>query len=677
MNSNVQPYPHVTINVDDRSIYVPPPVELLPAFRPLFVMPAQKGPVGTVTWNESYSVAAKRYGAETFNVLNSTYYSNSSLYLNQIFQHNGAFICRVADTDAKKAFIIFELKVEERDDIPNYVVGITGHRTVDLNGDWILDDPAVVTGLRLTWQTRFALNNGETDLTDLQIVESSVVEGQLTIPTTVYPMFAIEASNEGVWGNDLAFSLFFDENANDEDQVSRCGGLFYTMAPILKDFGKSTTSSIRDIYDYTQVSFMVKPNVTNPKTTQQMSLAEIITNRYAATDLPFAITLYSDNFKTVGDAITTLENEGDPQGDAIVDGWYVNLLTGMYADGRYYTTAEVVTDQELNPAPALLMENVFHYLTTGTDGSLVTADVEELISQFYTLSTNPTIVDQLRYPFNYVFDVGHSLDLKFTLLDFMAIRDDVRVSVSTQQCGATDVNVANDAAADASAGASLREHARLMRESIIKGTEACRASVWAHCGVPLVGNNQIVPLNLWDAKKHAEYQNVAYLDKEPAGLPNSLVELFHIDTINWIPSSEQQKSLFWNDSINYLAYANMTQIHYPATRTVYPYDTSVLVRNVFVDAIVYAKQRIRASWAKYVDVQMDFALLSAMIKGDLVRTIGELFNGKYPFEVVVYQTEEEARLGFVVHVTLTITAPANFRVWDVDIVCKRQNYEAV
>jgi hypothetical protein len=412
--------------------------------------------------------------------------------------------------------------------------------------------------------------------------------------------------------------------------------------------------------------------VTDPKTTQQVSLAEVITNRYTATDLPFAITVYSENFKTVGDLLVELTNDDDPQQDEFVDGWYVNLLTGMHPDGRYYKFAQVLTDQELDPVPVLMMENVYHYLTTGTDGSLATEDIEELMSQFFTLSLDPTIVDQLRYPFNYVFDVGHDLPLKYTMLDFMAIRDDVRVSVCTQ---VTSI-AANDAAADESAGASLREHARLMRESIIKGTEACRASVWAHCGIPLVGNNRIVPLNLWDAKKHAEYQNTVYLNQEPAGLPNSLVELFHIDTINWIPSSEQQKSLFWNDSINYLAYANMTQIHYPATRTVYPYDTSVLVRNVFVDAIVYAKQRIRASWAKYVDVQMDFALLSAMIKNDLISTVGELFNGKYPFTVVVYQTEEEARLGFVVHVTLTITAPANFRVWDVDIVCKRQNYEA-
>jgi len=666
VNSNVQPYPHVTINVDDRSIYVAPPVETLPAFRPLFVMPAQKGPTNVVTWNESYAVAAKRYGTETFNVLNSTYYTNQSLYLNQIFQHNGAFICRIADTDAKKGLIIFELFVKETT-IPSYVTGITGHRTVDENGDWILANPATVAGVQLKWLTRFVAAGTEAspvDVTDLEIREAD--------GGSYYPMFAVEAANAGVWGNDMAFSIFFDPDVNDADQIARCGGLFFTMAPIIKDFGKSTTSAIRDNYDYTQVNFMVKPDVTDPKTTQQVSLKEVLTNRYSIVDLPFSITVYSDNFKTVGDLVAEFENEADPQQDEIIDGWYANLFTGMQPDGRYYSFTEVLTDQELEVAPALMMENVYHYLTTGADGSLATVDVEEMMSQFFTLNTDPTIVDQLRYPFNYVFDVGHALALKYTMLDFMAIRDDVRVSVTTQDCSIE----ANDASADESAGASLREHARLMRESIIKGTEACRASVWAHCGIPLVGNNRIVPLNLWDAKKHAEYQNTVYLNQEPAGLPNSLVELFHINTINWIPSSEQQKSLFWNDSINYLAYANMSQIHYPATRTVYPYDTSVLVRNVFVDAICYAKQRIRASWAKYVDVQMDFTLLSAMIKDDLVRTIGELFNGKYPFTVVVYQTEEEQRLGFVAHVTLTITAPANFRVWDVDIVCKRQNYEA-
>lgn len=684
----VAPYPHTQINVKDLSIYTPTPVETLPLFRPLIIMPAQQGVLNTPVWCSTYTDAVKKFGAETFNKLNSTYFSRASVYLNNIFQYSGAFIARVADSaSAAKAYIIFELVVEDRTAIPATIPVYMedqdgGLRTLDTNGDWIqeTDDegPVYTTGYRMYWKLRSTMTAGELAKADplagLEIVTSTKTETidavEYSIPVKTYPMFAIEAVNPGVWGNDLAFSLFFDTNANDSDVVDRCGTVFYSLAPIRKDYGLSTTAPIRDINNYTGVDFAVKPNVTDPSTTQQVSITEVMAKQYDA-DVPFRIVAYNANFETVGGLVMATENAGEGRSSEIPNAWYVNPLTGMHPDGRYYDTVQILTAPEAGYTGVVSMfSTTRHYLLNGADGSLTENNVETMITQFLQLSTNPTIVDRLRYPFNYLFDTGYSLALKKVMLDFMATREDVRVSVATQICA----NDPNDMAADLATGETLREYALLMRESVVMGTEACRASIWAHCGIPLNGNNTIVPLNLWDAIKHAQYHSLTYLNEEPAGLPNSLVECFDIDTINWIPSSEQTKSTWWNKAINYLAYANMTQIHYPAVRSVYPYDTSVLVRNVFTDGIVYLKQLVLTKWAKYADVQAPFEQIAGVIKEDLQTSIGLMFNGKYSFTVTVYRTEEEINLGYVTHVAIEITGPAVQRVWMVDIVCKREDY---
>jgi hypothetical protein len=71
---------------------------------------------------------------------------------------------------------------------------------------------------------------------------------------------------------------------------------------------------------------------------------------------------------------------------------------------------------------------------------------------------------------------------------------------------------------------------------------------------------------------------------------------------------------------------------------------------------------------------MPAAILEENVRLDLTDRLSKLFNNKYTFEVRVYQTEEEKKLGYVHHVTISVTAPATNRVWDVDIVAYRENY---
>jgi len=657
--ANVKSYPHYEINVQDNSIYVPVTVDTLPIHRPMYVMKTQKGPIGVPVWCDTYSTAVSIFGAETFNYLNSSYFSRSSLFLYNTFQNNGAFIVRVADDTAAVASLVLELDVTTAD-ITQYVVDSNGNRTEDEDGNWIPEqegDPlADITesGYELAWKIR-ALDSDET-ITGITPVTVD--------DTATYPMMVFTASSPGLWGNDTGFSLYYDPDENEVAQIDRVGSVFYTMAPIEKEYGTSTTSPIRDIYTSTFNSFIMKPDTIDTATDSQVSVADVLDKVYTDNNvLPYDVYTYSANFETVGDLCRAVEVN---RTDDLTSGWLVNLISAKDFDNKPYDHV-VVTSGTGIVTPSASVNN---YLVGGLDGTLTDVAIETLIRSFLAGDINPDIVDKPRYPITHIFDTGFSLTTKYAILEFLDTRDDIKVIMSTQDGALTP----NSKLEDESTGSALRSRALLMRESIVKGTGVCRAEIFQQCGKVVNTNYNVwIPATFWSAVKYAEYQNLTYMNKEPKGLPNADVSVFK--EYSWVPNSEDLKSRSWDTGLNYFQYYTMNNLHYAGIRTVYQYDTSVLMDSTFTDAIVYTKHEIRQSWAKYASVTLSSAILKERVTKDVTDRLSALYNGKYVFEVSVYQTEEEQRLGYVYHVLISITAPASARVWIVDIECNREGFE--
>ena len=51
-------------------------------------------------------------------------------------------------------------------------------------------------------------------------------------------------------------------------------------------------------------------------------------------------------------------------------------------------------------------------------------------------------------------------------------------------------------------------------------------------------------------------------------------------------------------------------------------------------------------------------------------------TSNYTYDVSFTQSEEEAKIGYIAHCTITLTAPAQSRVWVIDIVCNRDGYNS-
>ena len=329
------------------------------------------------------------------------------------------------------------------------------------------------------------------------------------------------------------------------------------------------------------------------------------------------------------------------------------------------------------------------YLGGGNDGEIDDYSIEKYIRAQIKAGQGGTqeyLLDYPRCPFNMIYDTGVSLKTKKAYIDMMSFRDNVVVNVGTQTTWRTATGESpsingefpNNRSDDESIGASLRSYAWLMREDINNGTEACRCKIFLHAG-KLDGYDGWVPATLWIAMKDAQYLNLDHIDQEPAGLPNSAVTCF--TEVSWRAGTADTQSRCWNAGLNYWqSYDKDTadgaaRLHYAALRTVYRYETSVLVDSGVVNALVFSKDIVRKSWAKFAGVKMWSAELNARITKDLSQRLSYMLNGKYLADVNVYQTDEDVKLGYTRHVDIILTSPATNRVWQTTIICRREGYD--
>jgi hypothetical protein len=686
-------YPHYRINVEDRSIFVPIASDELPLHRPIYAMHTQRGPVGVPVWCPSITEARKIFGEETFNPLNEKYFSPSSFYLNETFQNNGNFIVRLLGDCAEAAMLILEVSVKTTQ-VQQYVTDpIYGTRDRDEFGDWIPDTLAgEQPGIDLNWKTRTSLRcdlDSGAVIEDLEnLLPYNEVDDEADSVTT-YPIAVFTSVSGGIWGNNVGFKLSWGIGPNANGAAERAGAIFYTLAPVEKEYDASSVDPLRTNFGDVSIDFVLKPNVIDESLPQAVSFKEVVEAQYSGNNaLPYSVNVYSDNINAVGLAIAAVEvnrvdelSSADPITSVVgPDGWLANIVSLQDLAGLPYDHVVKHATSEVS-----LNDSSINYLKDGTDGDDLNPDgtlpddvLEALVRDFYELDINPDIVDRARYPYTHIFDIGWSTETKFVIIDFLSIRDDIKVVMSTQRVTLGESNgytiSVNDASTDAAVGSALRSAALVNRESIIKGTGAFRAMIMQQAGIP-VGNlyGKWLPTTLWYASKLALYHNRNFLSQEPAGLPNSDVDLFK--EFNWVPAAESARETSWNNGLNYLQYYSMTRLHFPALRSVYRFDTSVLAIDDFTNALVYTKHEIRRSWAKFAGVTRPAGILQDQIEKDLSARLERLYNDRYQFTVTVYQTDEEKKLGYVHHVRVDVTSPGQNRVWDVDLIVHRENFE--
>lgn len=659
-------YPHWETNVIDRSIYTPLDRETLPLLRPIFFMRAAKGPVGVPQFVSSFNAARAMFGDHTFDE-NTEYFSREALYLKKLFARQGAFITRMASADAKKASFVLELQVKKKDVI-QYERDASGQYKLDpITEERIpLKDAntgATITepGVELKWMLRAMKLDGDTPET-LENMKP-VTYGSGDNEYVVYPIMACMASSVGKTMNDTGVKFFVDLDNLDETLATNVQSLPYSFGAVEKSYGADTVSPLYSNLQNQYETFVAKPNSTDTRTDRNVSFTDVMGNYYEE-KLPFEVALYHENMKTVGELIQELE----PEDETLTDPYLVNLTSELNMDGvpmPHVTFSEDDDALHLNDTRIL-------YLAGGEDGSIDDASIEELTRQYLDDLVYPELLDQPRYPFTHIFDTGVSMATKKSFINFMGTHDAFKLVLSTQDANMGRMNTKNE---DLSAGSSLYAACLLQPESIIKGTECCRAEIYQQCGLLADSTYRgIVPSTLDVMLKKSRWESTSSITGNFGGLPNSAITIFKNKSWNWTPCDADHKQRSWDCGLNYFQYYDQQGIHWPAMRTVYRYDTSVLTSAMFTDVLIFVKHVARYNWSRYTGVELPFEVVGPRAASSVSTDLGAMLNGMYSFDVAFTQSEEEAKIGYISHATIRLWGNPQQRVWKIDIECYRTGY---
>ena len=393
----------------------------------------------------------------------------------------------------------------------------------------------------------------------------------------------------------------------------------------------------------------------------------------------------------VDDLFSKVADASDVGGDESDVGFMVNFAGCSDYQGTPFFAAEIIdstddlitSDTRVAPkAKDIIIPSSDQaiFLGGGTDGDINDWNIEEYTRaqiRSAIAGTQDYLNDYWHCPFNAMYDTGYSLKTKKAIIDFTAVRDNMVAVIGSQitwKKNAADIKdpVANSRMDDEAIAASLRAYALLMKEDVENATGACRTVIFTAAGKTSDHDDKWVPMTLWYALKNAEYLNKPYIDQEPKELPYSSVECF--TDVSWTAAQEETKSRVWNSGVNYVQYYNMTGIHFASVRSVYWYETSILVDAGAVNALCFSKDIVRRSWSTWAGSTRRAAELNKLITEDLNGRMAYMLHDKFRYKVNVYQTTEDMNLGFQRHVDVELWAAGQNRVWKATIICKREGY---
>lgn len=658
-------FPHYVINVKDESLTTPLAVEELALHRPIFFAFAERGPAGVPKYG-SYEELVSLFGEGTFDVF-SKYYKHPTLFAEKCLQNNKVFFVRLASSSAKYSTLVLQCSVYKKQLI-QYQRDAAGLYVKDTSNNLIPVDDGAGNALKeigtvIKWSTRevdLATENPKALVQSTSTVVDPDTGSSVTV--TTYPVAVFATTSPGAWGNVTGFKIYW--NADSDASVAEAmNSLIFTISMVTTNWGDDTSSLIRNRYLDAETEFTFAKDTVDKTTMRRYNINEVINTEYNQEDLNFNLYVYPENVEAIGTSCIT--DESLTLFPELTSPYMVNLFTGASLDQRPY--GHIVIDTTSTDS-IVFNKNIIHYMLGGDDGGVEDDDLESLTREWLTGNVFVDIADKPRYPITHLYDSGYEAETKESLIDFLGVRDDVKIILSTQSV----YNEANTKAEDQSMGSFLRSRALLHPESTIYGTQACRVTILQQCGYlnETTSYTKLVPATLDCMMKKGVWQGAIYMKGKPKGLPHSAVTV--LKDINWFPVNSDLKQLSWDNALNYMQYYDMTSVHYPDVISVYPYLTSLLSDDIFTDMLVYIKHIVRYQWAKFAGVDDPIQQLIADIKDSVGRDIYAKLGNFVRAEVNPYQTDLDLELGYSLTIEIPVYGTLPNRVWNVIVPVRRE-----
>jgi len=570
--------------------------EVIPTHLPKVYLYAAKGPTGP-----QLVVGGGRnqmFGDDTFDLV-MPFATHQTVLSNLVnAQGNAQMIERMIPVDAgPKANFLLSLDVLPTD-IVQYQRDASGNYITDsVTGLPIPVTPAAsLPGFKVKWVLS-SITSNPTGLPDLELFgQATQTPGDQTdgVEQSVrYPILQVWASSVGATFNNSGLRIWAPTEGNSagiQDGILANNKAYPFRMAAIRRLNANSTARIVEAEDGSPgLDFVLKENQLNALTgNARISLADVYPAAYEELqDLRFqpkyadlsGVHVYQAN---IDELVQRFYEAEVANRDALTDwtlgatdeAYKFNFLSGVSSkDGPYYT---YVIDN--NAAGSVrLSESTNLFAAGGSDGTLSETLFDGLVASAVAEYANETseLMDTAYNVESIIWDTGFTLATKYELCKALSIRKDIGVVLSTYTVGGQQMTSAEDH----SIAVALRTRLQMYPDSDYYGTPVFRGMIIGRNGI--LRDSQYkkrLPLTLELAVKAAKmmgagngiWKSEDLFDKHP----NSLLEMFNDVNIVYTPAKQRNKD--WDVGLNYPIRFSRQQLFFPALKTVYDDDSSVL-----------------------------------------------------------------------------------------------------
>lgn len=675
----------ILLGTDDKSgMIVTPEREPIPQHLPKFYMFMEKGPTTPTLVGGARMLAL--YGANSFNKLNP-HYNHATLYATSVVGEGNTIMAqRVVPDDAnpESNFTLYLDILEDK--IPNYSRNADGSIVTDLTGNPVVDSTLPeIDGFKVKYIKEYTPAG-------LVLGSKTSKTGNMTSTdgrtSTMYPILDLKAKYKGEFYNNVGIAIeSMVQSAIPSTLITETKVLPYKLRLVQRESKKATAVVQKSLYGEASVMFSFKENVINSTTSAGFDINTVFPAQWSNETNPLMPLKYSD-FENVHCYYNNINNVLAlfmSKESLYVSNESVEWANGMFASTLSwfdFTTAdqEVLQEQETHlidlfagksskgvnyftiryedenfvststMKESQISANTPLFLEGGSNGTLSNENFETLVvreMQKY-LDPDSEVMDMAVNVESIIYDSGFTLETKKELCNFIALRKDTMVVLSTHDAAlGTKFLPLSDERAIA---VDLKTRLKLTPESDYFGTKVMRGLVVGGTALLSDGSKkERVPQALEIAIKSAAYMGagngewkaVKRFDSAPGSIINNLIDVQPA----FIPAGV--KPVLWNAGMVWSQPFDRRQFFFPAIQTVYDDDTSVLNSYFTVMAICTLNKIAAEAWRNFTGTSsLTNAQLADAVVAFVNNRIANKFDGRFVIIPEVEFTEGDLQRGY-------------------------------
>lgn len=586
---------------------------------------------------------------------------------------NAAMIQRVQPTDAAPPASIRLYIDLLPTTLPVWERNSDGTYRLNENGDRIPSDASEVSGYRAKFvleEINFNSELGDT-FGQAQQLAGDQVDENTHVQSQRYPIMDIRASSFGAWGNDQAIRLWAPTTLSnipiDKRILANEKVYPFRMACMSRTNELSTPTTVTTNDGAQWIDVCLKPGTIDRNTDSKLFIGDVFLQAYQdlnpVTDTPpkfgpfGEFHLYNAKIAEVlnlvyAAEIPFMDGYSDFKGD-LDEQYRFNLLSGVTSDNVPYYSYQVITGVSNS---VRLAESAVVYAQGGNDGTMNEDLFADLVSEAVAEYANPDspLQDMAKYPVTWMWDSGFPIATKKALVNFIAVRKDTIVVLSTHDVLGRPLTPDQEY----SLAVSLRTRLQMFPESEYFGTHCMRGMIVAGSGTLLKSNyNKPLPLTLEIAAKMADYMgasNGAWTpgknfdrakDKNGNGSAGNDIVFFTDINNTFTPAAVRIRD--WDAGLIRVESFSRRKKYFPAFKTVYDNDTSVL-NSIFTVAAIAELEKVGKA------AHRQFTGSSSLTNQQIVEEVNKFilantsnrFDGRFVIVPETYFTQADLQRGF-------------------------------